>query len=42
MRIRWGRAPWLVAACGVVLAGCASFDDRAAGQTFEPAPELSA
>lgn len=42
MRIRWGRAPWLVAACGVVLAGCASFDDRAAGQTFEPAPELTA
>ncbi|WP_236794317.1 sorbosone dehydrogenase family protein [Amycolatopsis sp. GM8] len=42
MRIRWGRSPWLVAACGVVLAGCASFDDRAAGQTFEPAPELSA
>ena len=42
MRIRWGRAPWLVAACGVVLAGCASFDDRAAGQTFEPAPQLSA
>ncbi|GAA4658085.1 MULTISPECIES: PQQ-dependent sugar dehydrogenase [Amycolatopsis] len=42
MRIRWGRAPWLVAACGVVLAGCASFDDRAAGQTFEPAPQLTA
>jgi glucose/arabinose dehydrogenase len=42
MRIRWGRAPWLVAACGVVLAGCASFDDRAAGQTFEPAPDLTA
>ncbi|TNC23389.1 PQQ-dependent sugar dehydrogenase [Amycolatopsis alkalitolerans] len=42
MRIRWGRAPWLVAACGVLLAGCASFDDRAAGQTFEPAPQLSA
>ncbi|GAB2990317.1 PQQ-dependent sugar dehydrogenase [Amycolatopsis acidiphila] len=42
MRIRWGRAPWLVAACGVVLAGCASFDDRASGQTFEPAPDLTA
>lgn len=42
MRIRWGRAPWLVAAFGVVLAGCASFDDRAAGQTFGPAPELTA
>jgi glucose/arabinose dehydrogenase len=25
-----------------VLAGCASFDDRAAGQTFEPAPDLTA
>ncbi|KAA9149778.1 glucose dehydrogenase [Amycolatopsis acidicola] len=42
MRVGLGRTAWLMAACGVVLSGCASFDDRAAGQTFEPAPELSA
>lgn len=31
----------LVAACGVLLAGCADFDNRAAGQTFAPAPKLT-
>jgi glucose/arabinose dehydrogenase len=42
MRVRFGRAPWLLVASGVLLSGCASFDDRAAGQTFAPAPQLSA
>ncbi|MEV5300563.1 PQQ-dependent sugar dehydrogenase [Amycolatopsis methanolica] len=43
MRVGNGKAPWLlVAACGLLLTGCAQFDDRAANQTFEPAPELTA
>jgi len=42
MLIRLGRTPWLLVATGLVLSGCAKFDDRAAGQTFAPAPELSA
>ncbi|NKQ54762.1 glucose dehydrogenase [Amycolatopsis sp. K13G38] len=42
MHIRLGRTPWLLAAAGLVLSGCAKFDDRAAGQTFAPAPQLSA
>ncbi|HVW40485.1 MAG TPA: PQQ-dependent sugar dehydrogenase [Amycolatopsis sp.] len=42
MRIRVGRTPWLLAAAALVLSGCAKFDDRAAGQTFSPAPQLSA
>ena len=42
MRVRVGRAPWLLAAAGLVLSGCAKFDDTAAGQTFAPAPQLSA
>ena len=42
MRIRVARTPWLLAAAGLLLSGCATFDDRAAGQTFSPAPELSA
>jgi len=36
-------SPWgLLAACGVLLTGCAQFDDRAANQTYEPAPQLTA
>ncbi|NIH81970.1 PQQ-dependent sugar dehydrogenase [Amycolatopsis viridis] len=46
MRVGMGKAPrrpwWLLAACGLLLSGCAQFDDRAANQTFEPAPELTA
>ncbi|MDQ0376836.1 PQQ-dependent sugar dehydrogenase [Amycolatopsis thermophila] len=46
MRVGKGKAPrrplWLLAACGLLLTGCAQFDDRAANQTFEPAPELTA
>jgi glucose/arabinose dehydrogenase len=42
MRARLGRVPWLLVACGLLLSACAKFDDRAAGQTFVPAPELSA
>ncbi|WAL64354.1 PQQ-dependent sugar dehydrogenase [Amycolatopsis cynarae] len=45
MRVRlgrtWGAAPWLLATA-VLLAGCARFDDRASGQSFTPAPELTA
>jgi len=36
------RVPWLLVACGLVLSGCAKFDDRVAGQTFDPQPQLSA
>lgn len=42
MRSRMARVPWLVVACGVLLSGCAKFDDRADGQTYQPAPALSA
>lgn len=38
---RAGGAIGLVAACGVVLAGCANFQNPAAGQTFKPAPTLT-
>ncbi|WP_027946232.1 PQQ-dependent sugar dehydrogenase [Amycolatopsis taiwanensis] len=42
MRARMGSVPWLLAACGLLLSGCAKFDDRAAGQVYQPAPALSA
>jgi len=42
MRGRLGQISGAVVASGLVLSGCAHFDDRAAGQTFQPAPELSA
>lgn len=42
MRTRMGSVPWLLVACGVLLSGCAKFDDRAAGQVYQPAPSLSA
>jgi glucose/arabinose dehydrogenase len=42
MRVRMGRVPWLIVVCGLVLSGCARFDDRAGGQTYVPQPQLSA
>ncbi|HKS48235.1 MAG TPA: PQQ-dependent sugar dehydrogenase [Amycolatopsis sp.] len=42
MRTRIRKTPWLLVACGILLSGCAKFDDRAAGQTFGPEPALSA
>nr|WP_245900575.1 PQQ-dependent sugar dehydrogenase [Prauserella shujinwangii] len=45
MRTRQPRRSWplALAASGVLaLSGCADFDDSAAGQNWEPAPELSA
>ncbi|WP_328614241.1 PQQ-dependent sugar dehydrogenase [Amycolatopsis sp. NBC_00355] len=42
MRTRYRSALLAILACGVVLpAGCARFDDTAAGQTFSPAPVAS-
>ncbi|MEV6622965.1 glucose dehydrogenase, partial [Amycolatopsis sp. NPDC051114] len=39
MRTRYRSALLAILACGVLLpAGCARFDDTAAGQTFSPAP----
>src|SRR5437867_8578491 len=39
MRTRYRSAPLAILACGaLLLAGCARFDDTAAGQTFSPAP----
>lgn len=42
MRARMGSLPWLLVACAILLSGCARFDDRAAGETFGPQPNLSA
>jgi hypothetical protein len=42
MRTRYRSALLAILACGVLLpAGCARFDDTAAGQTFSPAPVAS-
>jgi len=42
MRTRYRSALLAIMACGVLLpAGCARFDDTAAGQTFSPAPVAS-
>ncbi|WP_158887465.1 PQQ-dependent sugar dehydrogenase [Amycolatopsis anabasis] len=45
MRIRNGRTPrWplaLAAAGALLLSACADFEERAAGQTFAPAPEMT-
>jgi len=37
-RFRWSAPLALLACSGLVLSGCARFDDTAAGQTFTPAP----
>ncbi|MER6869499.1 glucose dehydrogenase, partial [Amycolatopsis sp. NPDC000673] len=37
-RYRWSAPLALLACGGLVLSGCARFDDTAAGQTFTPAP----
>ncbi|MBB4685517.1 PQQ-dependent sugar dehydrogenase [Amycolatopsis jiangsuensis] len=40
-RFRWSAPLALLACGGLVLSGCASFDDTTAGQTFSPAPPPS-
>ncbi|HWD05676.1 MAG TPA: PQQ-dependent sugar dehydrogenase [Amycolatopsis sp.] len=37
-RFRWSAALALLACGGLLISGCARFDDTAAGQTFSPAP----